>query len=99
MREGVFGHLPWGVRHAVGYGAKQYARVMMYFQGTGRYDAEEVRGFMEEAVGALGGFAEAARGEAEGKGGVFWILGGSGPSEADFTVFGAVSALLVRPDL
>jgi hypothetical protein len=72
---------------------------MMYFQGTGRYDAEEVRGFMEEAVGALGGFAEAARGEAEGKGGVFWILGGSGPSEADFTVFGAVSALLVRPDL
>lgn len=97
MREGVFGHLPWGVRHAVGLGAKQYARVMMWFQGTGRFDAEEVRGLTEEAVGALGGFAEAAR--EGGKGGLFWILGGEGPSEADFTVFGAVSALLVRPDL
>lgn len=69
----------------------------MWFQGTGRFDGEEVRGFTEEAVGALGGFAEAAR--EGGKGGVFWILGGEGPSEADFTVFGAVSALLVRPDL
>ncbi|KAK1835472.1 glutathione S-transferase [Podospora conica] len=97
MRESVFGFLPWGVRHVVGYGALQYARAMMYFQGTGRFSAEEVGGFMEEAVGVLGALAGAARGEGEGKGGVFWILGGEGPSEADFAVFGGLSALLVRP--
>jgi hypothetical protein len=100
MREKLFGHLPFGAKQVTGLLTFQFVKMMLYFQGTGRHSAEEVRHFTEEAVGAIAGLAEAAY-ERVGKtgSGPFWILGGEKPTEADFTVFGALSGYLVNGEV
>ncbi|KAK4442473.1 failed axon connections-like protein [Podospora aff. communis PSN243] len=100
MRDKLFGHLPNGAQHVMGLLTFQFVKMMLYFQGTGRHNAEEVRHFTEEAVAAIAGFAESAY-ERVGKNGSgpFWILGGEKPTEADFTVFGALSGYLVNGDV
>lgn len=100
MRDrGPFANLPGGIRHVVVAFVFRYARFMLYMQGTGRYAADEVARLRDEAIGALADFAEAARGRrGEDEDGVrrpFWILGGEKPSEADFTLFGYLSGMLV----
>jgi len=97
MRDiGPFSYFPWGVRHFVASVAFLYVKMMLFFQGTGRHKPDEVRHFTEEAIDALAGFAEAARAKAKGEG-PFWIMGGDKPTEADFTLFGALAGYLVNP--
>ncbi|KAK3329101.1 hypothetical protein B0H66DRAFT_540269 [Apodospora peruviana] len=101
--QGPFVGIPGGIRHVVCSLAYQYAKLILYFQGTGRYTSDEVEGFKAQAMGALADFAEAARkkrsnGSSDGTvKKPFWILGGEKPTEADFTLFGYLSGMLVTP--
>jgi len=96
MRDrGPFASLPGGIRHVVVQFVSRYAKFMLYMQGTGRFVGDEVVRLRDEAIGALADFAEAARGKRGDDGRPFWILGGEKPSEADFTLFGYLSGMLV----
>jgi len=78
----------------------QYLKLMLYFQGTGRHKPDEVRHFAEEAIGAMACFAEAALQKSGSQSSaLFWILGGEQPTEADFTLFGALSGYLVNSEV
>ena len=93
--QGPFSYLPWGIRHVAGFFIKRYCWAMLYFQGTGRHKPDEVWRLLQESVGALEDYAQAARAKADGAStGPFWIIGGQKPTEADFTLFGYVANLL-----
>ena len=71
---------------------------MLYFQGTGRHNSDEVKEMRHEAVDALADYATVAYAQADKKSSApFWILGGEHPTEADFTLYGYLSGLLVTP--
>jgi len=98
MRDKLFGHLPSLGCRVAGFFTFQYLRLMLYFQGTGRHQPEEVRHFTEEAIGAIAGLAKSAQEKAGNESSApFWILGGKKPTEADFTLFGALAGYLVTP--
>ena len=100
MRDKLFGHLPFGARHIMGLLTFQFLKMMLYFQGTGRHKPGEVRHFIDEAIGAMAGLAESAHEKARGQSSApFWILGGEKPTEADFTLFGALSGYLVNDEV
>ena len=66
----------------------------LYGQGTGRFTAEEISKFKKEVwenVNALLTDSSQKR----GSGGLFFVLGGEGPTEADTTLFGFVASGLV----
>jgi hypothetical protein len=93
--QGPFGYLPWGVRHVAGFFIKRYCWAMLYFQGTGRHSPNEVRQFLEESIGAMEDYAQAARAKLDVTSKApFWILGGEKPTEVDFVLFGYVVNLL-----
>ncbi|KAK0657725.1 hypothetical protein B0T16DRAFT_402433 [Cercophora newfieldiana] len=98
MRDKLFGHLPFGAKHIMGILTLQFSKMMLYFQGTGRHNPAEVQHFTEEAVVALAGFAEAAQ-KKVGTSAPFWILGQEKPTEADFTLFGALAGYLVNDEV
>ena len=67
----------------------------LYGQGTGRFSAEEARGFREEIWVRLEGMlGESRRRKGTGKE-CFWCLGGEQPTGCDATVFGFVCSALV----
>jgi len=89
QRLGPLAGLSWGVRHVAAFFVWQYSRLMLYFQGTGRYAPDELKRLRREAVGTLADYAGAAMAKAAGGASEpFWILGGEQPTEADFTLFG-----------
>lgn len=97
MREKLYGHLPFGVKQIMGILTRQFVNLMLYFQGTGRHECLTVRHFTEEAIAAMAGFAETAYEKSGSRSSApFWILGGKKPTEADFTLFGALSGYLVN---
>ncbi|KAH8883646.1 hypothetical protein GQ53DRAFT_663510 [Thozetella sp. PMI_491] len=100
MRDhGPLAHLPGGIRHVAVAVLLQYVRLMLYFQGTGRHKLDEIKHLRGEAIAAMADFAtvanEMARDRPETE--PFWILGGPKPTEADFSLFGYLSGLLVTP--
>ncbi len=101
LAKGPFGHLPPGIRHFAGLFVFQYIKLMLYFQGTGRHQPDELEFFRAEAIATLAGLATTAGARAEehhpGSSEPFWILGGPHPTEADFSLFGFLSGLLVTP--
>ncbi|KAK3393864.1 hypothetical protein B0H63DRAFT_459413 [Podospora didyma] len=102
--DGPWAHLRGGIRHVfVGF-VFRFVRLMLYFQGTGRHSPEEIKRFQTEAIGALADLATAAKDKTTGRDTEpgqqktpFWILGGEKPTEADFSLFGYLSGLLVTP--
>jgi len=98
MRDyGPVGHLPWGKRHVAAYFMSKYAGVLLWGQGTGRHKPGEVVQMIEEMVDSLNVLAEASLEKCKAGDGSkepFWILGGEGPSEADFSLFGNLATLM-----
>ncbi|KAL4986768.1 hypothetical protein BDW68DRAFT_188589 [Aspergillus falconensis] len=60
----------------------------LHGQGKGRYSAEEIQGFREEAWGAVDDLLVAFKDKARNHGGPSWVLSGEKPTEADATGFG-----------
>ncbi|KAK0660126.1 hypothetical protein QBC41DRAFT_286645 [Cercophora samala] len=99
LESGPFCHLGVGMRHLATKGLQGFLRATLWFQGVGRYDFEEVKGFMREGVEVLGGYAknswERMVEGGEQRKGVFWILGGKKATEADFSCWGFLVGVLV----
>lgn len=94
QREQVLEGKPWLVRWLVGGIIYRSHVQTLHGQGTGRFSAEEARGFREEIWGRLEGLLGDSRRRRNGKGS-FWCLGGEGPTECDVSVFGFVCSALV----
>ncbi|PMD47749.1 hypothetical protein L207DRAFT_576510 [Hyaloscypha variabilis F] len=97
QREEVLGEKPWVVRWLVGGVIWRSHVKTLYGQGTGRFSAEEARGFREEIWVRLEGMLGESRRRREGRGKekeCFWCLGGEQPTGCDATVFGFVCSAL-----
>ncbi|KAK3357896.1 hypothetical protein B0T25DRAFT_451861 [Lasiosphaeria hispida] len=91
MRAGALWAVPWALRALVGLLASRQVVAVLFGQGTGRFDKEEVNGFKREVWEGVEGLLREARTEA----GPFWVLGGAQPTEGDAVVYGFVIAALV----
>ncbi|KAL8723150.1 MAG: hypothetical protein Q9225_000491 [Loekoesia sp. 1 TL-2023] len=97
MRPGTLAALPYPVQVLVGQLAYRKISATLYGQGTGRYTPEEVTKFKTEVwenVNALLTASSRKRGSG-GPDGMFFVLGGSRPTEADTTLYGFIAAGLV----
>lgn len=97
MRPKVFAALPYPAQVLVGQLAYRKMTATLYGQGTGRFTPEEITKFKTEIwenVNALLTASSRKRGSG-GTDGLFFVLGGTGPTEADTTVYGFIAAGLV----
>ena len=97
MRSKVLAALPYPVQVLVGQLAYRRMSATLYGQGTGRFTAEEITRFKKEVwenVNAMLTASSRKRGSG-GPGGMFFVLGGNGPTEADTTLFGFIASGLV----
>ncbi|KAL4818524.1 hypothetical protein BDW67DRAFT_156745, partial [Aspergillus spinulosporus] len=95
MRDHVLGAIPYPIRIIVGLFIYRSTVQTLHGQGTGRYSADEIEKFREEAWGAVNDLLVAAKVKAQDRAGPFWVLGGEQPTEADATVFGFVVSALI----
>jgi hypothetical protein len=72
---------------------------LLYGQVTGRYTADEIRTFRKEIWERVNELLESSarqsRAQAEPREPV-WCLGGTGPTEADATLYGFIVSVLIR---
>lgn len=98
MRSRVLSALPYPVQIVVGLLAYRNINQTLYGQGTGRLSVDEIDSFKLEVwenVNALLTASKEKMAKRGVKGAMFWILGDSGPSEADAVLFGFVASALV----
>lgn len=89
--------IPYPVRVLVGQLAYRKMSATFYGQGTSRFSAEEISVFKKqiwENVNALLMASSRKRGSG-GPDGMFFVLGGNAPTEADTTLFGFIASGLV----
>ncbi|KAI4156995.1 MAG: hypothetical protein L6R39_000858 [Caloplaca ligustica] len=97
MRDKALAALPYPVRLLVGQLGYRKMSSALYGQGTGRLTPEEITKFKTEVwdhVNALLTASSRKRGSGAPDG-MFFVLGGSRPTEADTTLFGFVASGLV----
>ncbi|KAL8676075.1 MAG: hypothetical protein Q9186_007370 [Xanthomendoza sp. 1 TL-2023] len=97
MRDKALAALPLPVKVLVGQLGYRKMNGTLYGQGTGRLTPEEITKFKTEAwenVNALLTASSRKRGTGT-QDGMFFLLGGSKPTEADTTLFGFVASGLV----
>src|SRR5271154_7554458 len=97
-RDKVLWSTPFLIRLVIGILIYRKTSQTLYGQGTGRYSSEEITAFRREIWQALNDRLESSLVESksshEGKE-PFWILGGARPTEADATLFGFITSVLV----
>ncbi|KAK4220663.1 hypothetical protein QBC38DRAFT_493739 [Podospora fimiseda] len=91
MRDGVLGGIPFPLRVIVGNLVCKNVSKALWGQGIGRFTDEEAKKMRREIWEGLSGLLGSVRKDK----GVFWVLGGEGPTEADATVFGFIVGGLV----
>lgn len=94
MRSNVLGEVPWPLQLLVGWLARRRVTVGLHGPGAGRLTGEEVLTFQEEAWEAVNALLSKAR-QSVGGDGLFWIVGGSEPTEVDATMYGFIVGALV----
>lgn len=94
QREKVLEALPWLLRVLIGAMIYRGHVKTLHGQGTGRFSAEEARGFREEIWRRLNGMLAESRRKRAGKE-CFWCLGREEPTDCDTTVFGFVCSALI----
>ena len=98
QRDKALWSTPFLIRMIVGLFVYRKTSQTLYGQGTGRYSSKEIAAFRREIWQALNDRLESSLVESksshEGKE-PFWILGGATPTEADATLFGFVTSVLV----
>lgn len=95
MRDKILAALPYPVRVAVGLLIWRKINASLYGQGTGRFSAEEIRAFRVKIWRHIEDLLAEAKRKAGSSDGVFWIFGGSEPTEADTAVYGFIIGGLV----
>jgi glutathione S-transferase len=99
MRDHALHSIPYPLRPLIGLLAYRGNVQKLYSQGTGRFSDSEIRGFIEEVwTGISEMLAESrrqAKGRDAGEGECYWVLGGEEPTEADATLFGFATSVLV----
>ncbi|KAJ2896073.1 hypothetical protein MKZ38_005901 [Zalerion maritima] len=103
MRDHILSQLSYPMRVLVGYLIYRKHLSILYGQGTMRYDQGEVASFRRQIWETLARQLLVSRRkwvEMDGGGGeekqCFYLLGGEGPTEADFTLFGFIIAVMVN---
>jgi len=98
QREQALWAVPWPIRIYVGH--KVYGKVTttLYGQGTGRLTSEEVDQFRREIWHTFNDILTESRShsDVEGSKEPFWVLGGSGPTEVDITLYGFLASILAQ---
>ncbi|KAL8915358.1 MAG: hypothetical protein Q9171_000228 [Xanthocarpia ochracea] len=97
MRDTALAALPFPVRVLVGQIGYRKVSSTLYGQGTGRLTPEEITKYKTEAWDHVNALLTAS-GRKRGSGspdGMFFVLGGSRPTEADTSLFGFVASGLV----
>lgn len=101
QRDYALWSMPFPLRVVIGLLVHRKISGMLQTQGTGRYSADEVRGFRVEVWEAfddlLGESIQkvAARKKTDGAKEPFWCLGGEGPTEADTCLYGFIVSAMV----
>ncbi|TVY25158.1 hypothetical protein LHYA1_G006485 [Lachnellula hyalina] len=96
MRANVFGFMPYPLQVLVGLLAYRSMSATLYGQGISRFSAEEISAFRTQIWESFDALLVGSK----RKGSVrddspFWLLGGTGPSEAD-SVLGPESRKIVK---
>ncbi len=97
MRLKVLGALPYVMQVLVGQLAYRKMTATLWGQGTARFTPEEITKFKTEVwenINALLTVSSMKRGSS-GPDGMFFLLGGKGPTDADTTLFGFIASGLV----
>jgi hypothetical protein len=95
MRSHVLWKLPYPVQVVLGLLVYRNVSTTLHGQGAARYTEEEISNFRAGIWGSIEDLlieSKKKQGEDQKP---FWVLGGEHPSEADTTLFGAISASLV----
>lgn len=95
MRDQILFNMPYPARVMIGLYIYRMVKGNLYGQGTLRYTPDEIWTMRREVYESI----EAMLVEAERKtsgGSPFWVLGRSGPTEADTTLFGFIASGLMN---
>lgn len=95
MRDHVLAPVPWPLRIAIGILAARGQVATLHGQGTGRFTRAELTAFKTEIWTGVSALLRESKAKAKKTGEPFWVLGGSGPSEADATLFGFINGVLM----
>lgn len=97
MREYILSALYYPIRVVVGLLIYRKTTQTLHGQGTGRYTAGEIKSFRQEIWEGINALLICARTMAtdDANNKPFWVLGGEGPTEADATLFGFITSVLI----
>ncbi|CRG87706.1 hypothetical protein PISL3812_04726 [Talaromyces islandicus] len=96
MRDKILAAIPYPARMVVGMIVWRKINASLYGQGTGRFSPEEIRASREKVWHHIEDLLADARCKAGvSSDRVFWIFGGSEPTDADTAVFGFIIGGLV----
>ena len=97
MRDHILSALPYPMRVVVGLLIYRTTTQTLNGQGTGRYSAAEIASFREEIWQDINALLISAKKsvKSETRDEPFWLFGGEDPTEADATLFGFVTSVLV----
>lgn len=94
-RDRRLAHMALPKRLVVGYLTYRNIKAMLHDQGTGRFSEEEIEEYRHEIWQSIENRLAVSMKSTIGDEGPFWILGGSEATEADCTLFGFVTSVLV----
>lgn len=96
MRDrGPLAPIPWLIRVIIGWFVWRKINTGLYSQGTGRFNSDEINAFRQEVWENINVLLTEAQRTASSSDKVFWVFGGSEPTEADTTLFGFIASNLV----
>jgi hypothetical protein len=98
QRDKILWSKPFLVRVIVGQLIYRKTSQTLHGQGTGRFDMEEIAMFRREIWEGISDLLESSLMHSKAKAEndkPFWILGGAQPTEADASLFGFITSVLV----
>ncbi|KAH6662781.1 hypothetical protein B0J14DRAFT_495535 [Halenospora varia] len=96
MRDHILQAVPYPMRVIIGYMIYRGTVKTLNGQGTGRYSAEEIASFRAEIWQSTNALLSASKFKSSDRlEEPFWVLGGPEPTEADTTVFGFITSVLI----
>jgi hypothetical protein len=98
QRDKVLWSTPFLLRVIVGQFIYRKIDQTLYGQGTGRYSMEEIAMFRSEIWQSLNDLLKSSLKNLKAKSGSkepFWLLGGARPTEADASLYGFLTSVLV----
>lgn len=94
QRDHVLSSIPYPLRIFVGILAYRGNVKKLHDQGVGRFSDAEIQEFVNEIWEGIAALLRESRDKAQ-RGECFWVLGGEQPTEADASLFGFITSVLV----